>query len=108
MSSWTPAGRWGFAQGITHAFGRIGNAAPPPLMAAMLAVISWRASFYILGFVSLGWLLAWALYFRNDPRDHPAITQGDLDSLPERARGTKPVDALTWLRLARRILPVTI
>ena len=27
MSAWTPRGRWGFAQGITHTFSRIGNAA---------------------------------------------------------------------------------
>ena len=26
MSAWTPRGRWGFAQGITHTFSRIGNA----------------------------------------------------------------------------------
>ena len=38
MSSWTPAGSWGFAQGITHSFARIGNAVTPPLMAALLAV----------------------------------------------------------------------
>lgn len=27
MTAWTPKGRWGFAQGITHTFSRVGNAA---------------------------------------------------------------------------------
>src|ERR1700690_1914032 len=39
MSSWSPVERWGFAQGITHSFARIGNALTPPLMAAMLAIV---------------------------------------------------------------------
>src|SRR3954447_17043923 len=32
MSNWTPAGKRGFAQGITHSFARIGNALAPPLV----------------------------------------------------------------------------
>ena len=106
MSSWTPVGSWGFAQGITHSFARIGNALTPPLMAALLAFISWRGSFVILGLASVCWLFVWAWYFRNDPREHPAITQADLAALPARANGPRP--AIPWLRLARRILPVTI
>ena len=77
MQYWTPAGRRGFAQGITHSFARIGNAATPPLMAALLAIATWRVSFVILGLASLVWLFVWAWYFRNDPRKHPAITQAD-------------------------------
>jgi MFS family permease len=106
MSSWIPAGRWGFAQGITHSSARIGNALTPALMAGMLALVSWRTSFVILGLASLFWLLLWAGYFRNDPRNHPAITPADLERLPEHAPDARrPVP---WLRLARRILPVTL
>ena len=105
MSNWTPVGSWGFAQGITHSFARIGNALTPPLMAALLAFLTWRASFVLLGSVSLLWLFAWAWYFRNEPRDHPAMTEADLAALPARA-GVRPV--IPWLPLARRILPVTI
>src|SRR5438552_3045791 len=35
MQNWTPGGRRGFAQGITHAFARFGNAATPPLVAGV-------------------------------------------------------------------------
>jgi len=105
MSSWTPVERWGFAQGITHSFSRIGNAVTPPLMAALLAVVSWRGSFVILSFTSFFWLLAWALYFRNDPKDHPAITSAELATLPPPAAGRRR--SIPWVPLARRILPVT-
>jgi MFS family permease len=106
MSTWIPVRDWGFAQGITHSFGRIGNAATPPLMAALLLFVSWRRSLVLLGLASLAWLLVWAWYFRNDPRRHSAITAADLAALPEPPTSVRP--AIPWLRLARRILPVTM
>ena len=111
MSSWTPVEKWGFAQGITHAFSRIGNAVTPPLMAALLAFVSWRGSFVIVGVASLSWLFVWAWYFRDDPSQHPSITEKELAALPARARDGRHAPALnaaTWLRLARHILPVTV
>lgn len=106
MSSWTPVGSWAFAQGITHSFSRIGNALTPALVAALLAFVSWRASFVILGSTSLVWLLAWFRYFRNDPREHPAITEADLAKLPARHEIRR--QPIPWMRLARCILPVTL
>ena len=106
MSNWTPVGSWGFAQGITHSFSRIGNALTPALMAALLRFVTWRGAFVLVGSVSVLWLFAWAWYFRNEPREHPGMTEADLEALPARAPGVRPV--IPWLRLARRILPVTI
>jgi MFS family permease len=105
MSSWTPAGSWGFAQGITHSFSRIGNAVTPPLMAGLLVFATWRGSFVILGVASLFWVFLWAWYFRNDPRDHSGITPAELAVLPAHTARQRQVP---WLRLARRILPVTM
>jgi MFS family permease len=106
MASWTPQGNWGFAQGIVHAFARIGNAVTPPIMAGLLVYSTWRGSFVILGMASLLWLVAWAWYFRNDPREHPSMTPTILASLPVRAAGA--ARSIPWLRLARHMMPVTI
>ncbi len=106
MSSWTPAGSWGFAQGITHSFARLGNAMTPPIMAALLLYISWRGSFVVLGLGSFVWLFVWAWYFRNEPAEHPSITQVELATLPSAGRGGRKV--VPWWPLAKRILPVTI
>ena len=105
MASWTPVAKWGFAQGITHSFARVGNAVTPPLIAALLVVVSWRGTFVVLGVASLLWLVVWAWYFRNDPREHPSITGADLAALPAPVGARR---AVPWLRLARRILPVTV
>jgi MFS family permease len=105
MSSWTPAKSWGFAQGITHSFARLGNAITPPIMAALLVYVSWRGSFLITGLLSIVWLFVWYWYFRNDPTEHAAITAVDLAELPP-SRGAR--QAVPWWRLAKRILPVTV
>ena len=105
MSSWTPAARWGFAQGITHSFSRIGIAVTPPLMAGLLVLTNWRGSFWILGAATTLWLFGWTWYFRNDPRHHAAVTPPELAALAPHSPGRKQVP---WLRLARRILPVTV
>ena len=107
MASWTPAGSWGFAQGVVHAAARIGNAVTPPLVTALLAFGTWRGVFVILGLASLLWPAIWVWFFRDDPREHPAITAGDLAMLPIRAIGGGS-HIIPWLRLARRMLPVTI
>src|SRR5258706_192627 len=107
MSRWTPASQRGFAQGITHAFARIGNAITPPMVAWLMVALPWRGSFFVLGAASLVWTIVWALYFRDDPKTPPAITQRELDSLPAysggKARGPVP-----WARLVRRMAPVTL
>jgi MFS family permease len=106
MTSWIPEARWGFAQGITHSFARIGNALTPPLIAGLVVLVSWRGSFLILGLASFLWPLVWAWFFRNDPREHPAISAADLATLPSPMTRDRP--QIPWLRLARRILPVTL
>ncbi len=105
MSIWLPVSKRGFAQGITHSCAHIGNALAPVLMVALFALITWRGSFVVMGSASLVWLIIWGWYFRDDPRKHPAITPADLATLPLRAAGNRI--SVPWLRLARRMLPVT-
>lgn len=74
MSDWTPKEKRAFAQEITHASVRLGNALTPPLGARLIVAVTWRGSFFLLGIISVAWVIAWALYFRDDPGDHPDIT----------------------------------
>ena len=106
MAAWTPQGRWGFAQGITHTFSRIGNGATALIVAALIAWFSWRESFYLLAPVNLIWMALWFWYFRDSPRQHPAMTADVLATLPVRA-SVQGRPSIPWLRLARRIMPVT-
>jgi MFS family permease len=61
----------------------------------------------VLGAVSLVWVVVWALYYRDDPRDHGGITAEDLARLPAPAAAKTAGPAVPWRRLILRILPVT-
>ena len=107
MQNWTAPGKRGFAQGITHAFARLGNAVAPPIVAVLIYHVGWRLGFVVLGVASFAWVVVWYLYFRDDPKDHPAITPEELAVLPEpRKVGAK--QNIPWGRLTMRILPVTL
>lgn len=93
MVSGLPPERWGYAQGITHSAARLGNALTPPLISALILALSWRASFAIVGALSLGWVLAWTILF----------TPGNTEA----AAPVRIAVATPWRALAARILPVT-
>jgi MFS family permease len=108
MCDWMPEGKRASAQGITHSSARLGNALTPPLVAWLIGVVTWRGSFVILGCISLVWAVAWGLYFRDDPGDHPRITVRELKSLPNYAeRQSRKHEPVPWVALVRRMLPVT-
>ncbi len=105
MQHWTPFGKRGFAQGLTHAASRLGNFVTPPIVAALMIAFTWRGSFVMLGFASLIWGLVWVFYFRNEPAAHPAITPEELKRLPVPQTKVKP--RIPWANLVRRMWPVT-
>ncbi|PCE23489.1 MFS transporter [Paraburkholderia acidicola] len=105
MSRWVAKERRGFAQGITHAAARIGNAVAPGAIVLVMATWGWRESFYICGAISLLWVIVWAVTFTEYPKDHPRITTDELDVLP--APKPKAAD-VPWRRLFKRMTPVTI
>jgi len=105
MSRWVPRERRGFAQGITHACARIGNAVAPAVVVYVMATHGWRMSFYVCGAISFVWVALWSYSFTENPHDHPLITQTELDSLPPKK---DPEPYVPWRRLFKRMAPVTI
>jgi MFS family permease len=105
MSRWVPKESRGFAQGITHAFSRVGNAVAPAAVVYIMATHGWRESFYVFGAISLVWVVVWAWVFTEDPAQHPRITAQELATLPPVKKTNLQVP---WKPLFRRMLPVTI
>src|ERR1700732_67539 len=97
MADWTIEGKRGFAQGITHSSARLGNALTPPLVAWLIALVTWRGSFVLLGILSLAWAVVWLWYFRDDPGKHRGITPAELEVLPRYAL-RKQRDPVPWAR----------
>jgi MFS family permease len=106
MAAWVPERNWGFAQGITHSSARIGNALTPPLIALLVGFVSWRGAFVVLALLSLLWVVVWLWYFRDVPAA-PPLTAEELATLPARGRSGGSSEPVPWLKLFRRMLPVT-
>ncbi|WP_343583612.1 MFS transporter [Herbaspirillum sp.] len=105
MSRWVSKENRGFAQGITHAFSRVGNAVAPAAVVYIMAAHGWRESFYIFGALSLVWVVMWAFVFTEDPARHPRISAEELAVLPPVKKKNLQIP---WGPLFRRMLPVTI
>ena len=105
MSIWIPKENRGFAQGITHAFARVGNAVAPAAVVFIMVEYGWRWSFYASGALSLAWVIAWAFIFTEKPQDHPRMTPEEMALKP----APKKYNPYTpWKALSKRMYPVTI
>lgn len=105
MARWIPKENRGFAQGITHAFSRLGNAVAPAAVVFVMVAYGWRESFYICGILSLVWVGLWMIVFTEDPAQHPRVTAEELAAMPL----PKSVKAKTpWGPLFKRMMPVTV
>ncbi len=104
--NWLPPARWSFAQGIAHTFSRVANSVTPLLVAFLILKTSWRGSFFVVGALSLLWVVIWVSFFR----DHPSADKGQAESsLPQvKAEPTKKVRRGTMWRLFCRMMPATI
>lgn len=92
-----PPAERGFAQGITHSSSRLGNAVTPLVVAALVAVSSWRASFITFGACSLIWTLLWVTIYGTDK------------AVDERASGrASGEDKVAFLTVVQRVLPITL
>jgi MFS family permease len=105
MSRWVAKQRRGFAQGITHAAARIGNAAAPGAIVVIMASFGWRSAFFACALLSFLWVVLWAVTFTEFPRDHPGVSEQELEQLPSTVPLSKQVP---WMPLIRRMMPVTI
>jgi MFS transporter, ACS family, glucarate transporter len=107
MSRWVPNGQRGYAQGITHAAARIGNAVAPTAIVFIMASHGWRASFYVCAIISFAWVALWALTFTEFPADHPRVSPRERSTLPQPSTAAA-VNKPAWRLLFKRIAPVTV
>jgi MFS family permease len=108
MSNWVPSNRRGFAQGFTHSCARFAAGVTPPIVVALIGVVGWRGAFVTLGAISFIWVVAWVIYFRNDPRDHTGITPAELADLPAFHPPQRDIRTIPFRRLFVRILPIAL
>ncbi|MFI5316808.1 MAG: MFS transporter [Myxococcota bacterium] len=98
---WIPLRLHGRLFGVLLAAAALGGAVTQPLVVALLSRIGWRLSFAAFGAVGLVWTIAFARWFRDDPREHPRANEAELALLAAGGVSNAPHAPVPWRALAR-------
>ncbi len=88
--SWIPMSERGLAQSINFSGSRLGAAFAMPLVTWLLVTTGWRNMFLILMVIGFIWTVFWYLWFRDEPSQHPGISDEEKNYILE---NRQPVDA---------------
>ncbi|WP_347302513.1 MFS transporter [Croceibacterium sp. TMG7-5b_MA50] len=72
IAQWFPPKERAFATGIFNAGSNIGAIITPILVPILTIAYGWEWTFIITGLVSLLWLVAWLVFYKNPPVDQSA------------------------------------
>jgi MFS family permease len=100
IARWFPPSERARAQGWVLGAGRFGAALAPLIIVPLQAGLGWRATFWILGLVGIGWTALWHRLYRDWPADHPRITPAELVEIGP-GQGAPGHAAIPWRQLAR-------
>ena len=100
---WLPPSERGRVFGLAIMTGAFAGAATQPLVVALLAHMSWRTVFALLGSVGVLWAAGWWGFFRDHPRDHPWVNESERRVIGEGhdAAVVRAHTPVPWALLAR-------
>ncbi|WP_194775364.1 MFS transporter [Pararhodonellum marinum] len=78
---WIPIRERGIVNGINFSGGRFGAAFSLPLIAIVIELMGWRATFFLLGLIGIAWAIAWYWLFRDNPEDHPRVSAYEKEEI---------------------------
>ena len=84
FEGWLPLRERIRAQGVMWMSARWGGAVTPYLVFLVLGLVNWRVAFLLFGALGVGWAVLFAWWFRDNPREHPAVNAAEAALLPER------------------------
>jgi MFS family permease len=85
-SRWIPLAERGRIQGVFFACAHLFGGLTPLVVTAIAGWLEWRAIFVVFGCVGMVWAVGWYAWFRDEPREHPAISAQERDHI-EATRG---------------------
>lgn len=77
LREWFPDSSRGRAQGIVTTAMLLGGAASYATSQWLIDRVGWRWSFAVFALIGVGWALAFYLWFRDDPADHPQANDAE-------------------------------
>ena len=98
---WLPARERARGQGVVWGASRLGGALAPLTLVPLAMTLGWRAVFWVLAVLGLGWALVWWLWYHDRPQEQPGITAAELDEIGGGRRAVRLHQAPPWRALLR-------
>jgi ACS family glucarate transporter-like MFS transporter len=110
FSRWIPHRERGRVQGIFFAGAHLAGGLTPALVAWIATMMPWRLVFVSLGFIGLGWAASWYSWFRDEPRDHPAVSPAERELIEKERNLPAFHGGHEWLLIfkTRSLLPLCL
>jgi MFS family permease len=80
-SRWIPLAERGRIQGIFFAGAHLSGGLTPLVVAAIAGWLEWRAIFVFFGLAGVLWTVGWYAWFRDEPREHRAVSVAECDHI---------------------------
>lgn len=74
-AEWFPAKERAIAQGIFGAGASLGSVVSAPIIVLLYLAFGWKATFVLIAFLGVIWLIPWLYFNRSTPQNHPFITE---------------------------------
>lgn len=97
--SWIPMSERGVVQGISFSGARLGAAFALPGVAWLVETLGWRETFLLLMAIGFVWAVAWFLWFRDQPENHPGVSRAELEWILSRRQQTEAAVGGTPLKV---------
>ncbi len=98
---WFPQSERVRAQGIMWLSARWGGAFTPLLVVLVLTYMNWRHTFMVFGAIGIVWAVFFYRWFRDDPRQHPAVNASELAIIGDAANNLGGHGKVPWGKLVR-------
>lgn len=111
FSRWIPARERGTIQGIFFMGAHLSGGLTPILVTWLMIYFEWRQVFLMFGLVGFAWAIAWHRWFRDDPREHSQVSEGEADLIEHGRAIDAPSHGFEyWRKLFgnRNLLPLCI
>ena len=81
---------------------RWGGASAPLLVVAVMTFVSWRVAFSFFAVLGIMWAIIFALWFKDNPREHKSVNAAELELLKENEQNVRGHGEVPWRRIASR------
>ncbi|HET7534999.1 MAG TPA: MFS transporter [Candidatus Didemnitutus sp.] len=102
FSAWLPTRDRTRAQSLMWLGARWGGASAPLLVVMVMAFVSWRWAFLVFALLGLVWVALFKRWYRDNPREHPAVNAAELELMKENERNVRGHADVPWGEMFKR------